>query len=202
MNTTPTTPASSNQRRRKLMAIAAGGVVLGIGTAVTLASWTDNETATGDFAAGQFAMESSQDGTAFTDTTPAGQALKLSFSELASNLSPQDETSAIYALRLAPGSDYQAAVSGYVESSGSAADNLSYTIQRVSDIAGTETVGAPLVSGEALDGGTTHENMFTLDALDTVVYLKVTVAADDGLAQNETATATWNLTGTSGESLS
>ncbi|WP_221586221.1 SipW-dependent-type signal peptide-containing protein [Microbacterium sp. G2-8] len=198
----PTSPEDRTQRRRKLLAITAGGLVLGVGAAVTLAAWTDTEVAVGDFAAGQFALESSTNGTTFTDTTPPENALTLSFDELAQNLSPDDQASAVYAVPLDQASSYQATVAGSVSATGSAADNLTYTVQQVTDIAGGTTVGGALVTGEAVTAGTTHEGMFTLDALDEIVYLKVSVSADSDLGQGETASVTWNLTGTSGESLS
>ena len=44
---------AENTKRRKVLAILAGGLVLGVGTAVTLAAWNDSEFASGDFAAGR-----------------------------------------------------------------------------------------------------------------------------------------------------
>lgn len=193
---------SRARRRRKLLSITAGGLVLGVGAVVTLASWTDTEVAAGDFAAGRFALESSLDGTNFTDHTPPAEPLTLSFGSLAQNLSPNEEASAVYALRLDQASTYTAEVAGTVTASGSAADNLSYTIERVSDIAGGTPIGSPLVSDEPVSAGTAHDNLFGLTSTSDVVYLKVTVAADDSLGQAETADVTWTLTGTSGESLS
>ena len=46
---------------RRLRAILAGGLVLGVGAAVTLAAWTDQETASGSFNASVFNTESSVD---------------------------------------------------------------------------------------------------------------------------------------------
>lgn len=199
--TTTVTGRDPAQRRRKLLAVTAGGLVLGIGAAVTLASWTDTEVAAADFGAGTFALESSTDGETFGDHTPPAEALTLSFDELAQNLSPQDEATAVYAVRLDQASTYAATVSGSVAATGNAADNLSYTIEQVSDIDGGTSVGSALVTDEAVTAGTAHEGMFDLTALSDVVYLKVTVAADDDLGQGETADVTWTLTGTSGESL-
>lgn len=188
------------QRRRKLLALTAGGLVLGIGGAMTLASWTDSEVADGSFAAGSFALESSTDGTTFTDTTAPAAPLTLNFGDLAENLSPTDTATAVYAVRLDQSSDYTAIVDGAVSASGSAADNLSYSIEQVSDIDATDTVGT-LVNGESVTAGTTHAALFDLGSRSDVVYLKVTVAADSELAQGESADVTWTLTGTSGESL-
>lgn len=50
------------QRRRKIQALAAGGLVLGVGATATLAAWNDTETTTGTFAAGQFVLEANTSG--------------------------------------------------------------------------------------------------------------------------------------------
>lgn len=49
--------AERGQRRRKIQALAAGGLVLGVGASATLAAWTDKAMSTGQFTAGQFAIE-------------------------------------------------------------------------------------------------------------------------------------------------
>ncbi|APX33549.1 hypothetical protein BH708_13445 [Brachybacterium sp. P6-10-X1] len=188
-----------SQRRRKLLAITAGGLVLGLGGVLTLASWTDTESAQGSFAAGSFALESSSDGETFAATAPESP-LTLDFDGLADNLSPSDSATAVYAVRLEQSSDYAATVDGAVTATGTAADNLTFTIQQVNDIDATETIGT-MISSESVTGGTTHDDIFDLTSLEEVVYLKVTVTADSELAQNETADVTWTLTGTSGSSL-
>jgi|GEM_PF-919910 len=50
------------QRRRKIQALAAGGLVLGVGASATLAAWTDYETAAGEFVTGQFNLEANTGG--------------------------------------------------------------------------------------------------------------------------------------------
>lgn len=49
-------------RRRQAKALLAGGLVLGVGATATFAAWTDQEQATGEFHAGQFAIEANVDG--------------------------------------------------------------------------------------------------------------------------------------------
>lgn len=54
-----------NQRRlrnRRIKAVLAGGLVFGIGSAATLAAWTDTEEASGSFEAGTFNIELAVDG--------------------------------------------------------------------------------------------------------------------------------------------
>lgn len=57
------------QKSRKIRAIAAGGAVLGLGAAITLAAWSDSEFAFGEFATGSFQIESSLDGTSWENTS-------------------------------------------------------------------------------------------------------------------------------------
>ncbi|MFI2105342.1 SipW-dependent-type signal peptide-containing protein [Isoptericola sp. NPDC019693] len=200
-NLAPTTAQAAEpaRRRRKLLALGAGGLVLGIGAVVTMAAWTDTEVATGDFAAGSFGLQSSADGADFADHDTSAEALTISFGDLAQNLSPTDSATAVYAVRLDPASTYGADVTGVVEASGAAADNLTYTVQQVDDIDGSTAQGT-LVSSESVQATGSHD-LFTLDALSDVVYLKVTVTADEDLAQGETATVLWTLTGESTTSL-
>ncbi|GAA1869840.1 SipW-dependent-type signal peptide-containing protein [Brevibacterium marinum] len=49
-------------RNRRIKAVLAGGLVYGIGSAATLASWTDTEEASGSFEAGTFNIELAVDG--------------------------------------------------------------------------------------------------------------------------------------------
>lgn len=53
---------TARHRRRKIQALAAGGLVLGVGATATVASWTDQENAFGEFEAGQFQIEATTDG--------------------------------------------------------------------------------------------------------------------------------------------
>ncbi|GAA1537802.1 hypothetical protein GCM10009691_11280 [Brevibacterium picturae] len=49
-------------RNRRIKAVLAGGLVFGIGSAATLAAWTDTEEASGSFEAGTFNIELAVDG--------------------------------------------------------------------------------------------------------------------------------------------
>ncbi|GEC74299.1 SipW-dependent-type signal peptide-containing protein [Microbacterium maritypicum] len=83
--------------QRKVLAVLAGGLVLGVGTAVTLAAWNDSEFANGTFTAGAFNLQGSTDGTAYADHDSAGSAATLAFTlpaGLVGNMSP---TSSVYA---------------------------------------------------------------------------------------------------------
>lgn len=54
---------------RKIAAVLAGGLVLGIGAATTMAAWTDSQYAKATFTAGVFKLESSADGSTWAKHT-------------------------------------------------------------------------------------------------------------------------------------
>ncbi|WP_241726765.1 SipW-dependent-type signal peptide-containing protein [Dietzia sp. SLG310A2-38A2] len=64
---TPDAQLKQQERSRKRKAILAGGVVLGLGAAVTLAAWSDDVFAGGTFNTGSFELQGSTNGTAFAD---------------------------------------------------------------------------------------------------------------------------------------
>jgi predicted ribosomally synthesized peptide with SipW-like signal peptide len=63
----PSTSRGRRIRALRLRAVLAGGLVLGVGAAVTLASWTDNEFAAGSFSSSVFDTQSSVNGAAYAD---------------------------------------------------------------------------------------------------------------------------------------
>lgn len=56
-----------NKSGHKVAALLAGGLVLGIGAATTLAAWSDSQHATATFTAGVFSLVSSADGSTWVD---------------------------------------------------------------------------------------------------------------------------------------
>ena len=182
--------------------------MLGVGAAVPLAAWTDQEWATGEFGAGSFNVEGSTDGTTFTDHASAEGAAELAFElPAAENLSPGDTVAAPFVLRLDEATSYDATVE-LTDATGEGANaaNLSYGIVSVDSAAecsdtatGTDIVPA----GTALDA-TTGATTFDLAAgadgaagAETTLCFQVTAGPD--LAQSETGTATWGFTATSVE---
>lgn len=207
--TESTASPTASSRGRKIRAILAGGVVLGVGAAVTLAAWTDQEWATGNFGAGSFNIQGSTTGAEadFTDHESQGGAATLDFQVGADNLAPGDTVAAPFVLRTDAATTYGATVElTSAVGEGPNAANLTYGITQVGSVAectegatGTEIVPA----GTALDSvaGATG---FTLDAgadgaAGTPVVLCFQVTAGDALTQGETGTASWELTATSVE---
>lgn len=72
--------------RRRVQAVLAAGLVLGIGTAATLAAWTDSENATGSFGSSVFGTESQSAGSPTYASNTASPGAALSFD--ASAMSP------------------------------------------------------------------------------------------------------------------
>ncbi|WP_431710409.1 SipW-dependent-type signal peptide-containing protein [Glutamicibacter uratoxydans] len=201
-------PTTRKHTSRKVKALLAGGLVLGVGAAVTLAAWTDTEWATGNFSAGTFGIEGSTDGAAYDDHETVGEAATLTFNLTGGeNLSPGDVTSAPFALRTIVGTSYGASVElTSAVSDGPNAANLTYGIVTVADAAACnpEATGTAIVpAGTALDsfaGAATFDlAAATTEAAGTAVTLCFQVAAGDDLIQGETASASWEFIGTSVE---
>lgn len=202
------TVAKTSTRSRKFKAILAGGIVLGVGAAVTLAAWTDQEWAEGIFGAGDFNVEGSTDGTNFDDHTSSDGAASLSFELPASdNLSPGDAVAAPFVLRLDEATTYDATVDlTSAAGTGDNASHLTYGIVQVAN-AGACEVGATgtqiVPSGTALSA-TTGKQGFNLaagadGAAGASVTLCFTVTAGDDLTEGDAATAQWQFTATSAE---
>lgn len=106
-----TSPAAGQRSRKapKVRAVLAGGLVRGIGAAITLAAWNDSEFVEETFTAGAFNLKGSTDGTTFTENPVAAPAL-LGFTATTANISPGDVASAPFAVRLDAASTYGATV--------------------------------------------------------------------------------------------
>ena len=105
-----TDQVQKSNRKRKVRALLAGGLVLGVGAAVTLAAWSDNVFANSDFATGDARWELQGN----VETTPLSEAGWLDYDvspgggiafplPLKNNLTPGDVVRAPLAIRLAPG---------------------------------------------------------------------------------------------------
>ena len=124
--------AKRRRRSRMIRAILAGGLVLGVGTAVTLAAWNDSEYVTGTFTAGTFNMQgSTTNGTTFIDH-PVGTPGTLSFTVAPLLMSPGDTVYAPFALRLAANTTNNAnvVITPPAGTTGTIATNLTYEVVR------------------------------------------------------------------------
>lgn len=202
-------PNATPNRGRKIRALLAGGLVLGVGAAVTLAAWTDEEWAVGNFGAGTFNIQGSTTGedADFTDHPSEDEAAELSFEVDADNLSPNDTVAAPFVLRTDADTSYDATVdltSAFGD--GANAANLSYGIVQVDTVeeCTVDATGTNIVPGgtalDTIDGASEFElTAGEADAAGTPVTLCFQVTAGEDLVQGETATATWGFTATSVE---
>ena len=186
---------------KRVKAILAGGLVLGIGAAVTLAAWNDSEFASGNFAAGTFDMVGSTDGTTFANHTSAPGA-PLAFSANFGNLSPNTTVAAPFVVHLTPATTSDATVSAFsAAGSGTAAANLTYGVVRVASVAActpgaTGTTVVP--AGTAMSSVTGASTFPLVKSVDHVVaganvFLCIQVTAGGSLAQGTSATGTWQF---------
>ncbi|MEJ6488168.1 SipW-dependent-type signal peptide-containing protein [Leucobacter sp. USCH14] len=186
------TATGSKQGWTKARAILAGGLVLGVGAAITLAAWTDNEWATGIFGSGNFGIEGSTDGTTFADHPTEAEAEELAFTVGAENLAPDDVVYAPFAVQLERDSTYDAEVT--------IAQAIDPALVGVTaDYVFTGTLGC----SEAAYAAGTDENAatFTLDSLADVQNVCFRVTAGDDLPQGVTGEITWNFAAVSGDAL-
>lgn len=192
-------------RGRKAKALLAGGLVLGVGAAITLAAWTDNEWVSNIFTAGQFNVQGSTNGTDYADHASEASAAELSFAGDFDSLEPEETVYAGFWVRLAAGTTSPATlVLSDFDGSGTAAAEIDYAIYA---IAAGATCDATTATGTAIASGTLSDTTGT----STSVSLAAPVSPDPGvaqqlcfavtssadLAQNTTATGTWHFTATS-----
>ena len=184
--------------------------MLGLGAAITLAAWTDQEFASGTFTAGKFNLVGSADGTTFDDhdSTDPGVPAALAFSTNFDNLSPSTTVAAPYVLHL-DATTTVAATGSLVTAAGtgSSLTHLTYEVIEVASVAactpsatGSETI-APSAAFGADVTGTTEDYTLAAGDGDTVagadVFLCIQVTSDATLPQGSTATATWQFSATS-----
>ena len=186
-------------RSRKVRAILAGGLVLGLGAAVTLAAWNDSEFAKGTFTSGSLNIQGSVDGDIFEDhTTPEGASVL--FSLETGDLAPGDVYSAPFAVRLDEGSTKPANVTLTSGDGSATPDGLKYRVFETEGF-GCSTPTAPpeLVVGAGTPVGTVPANTsFSLAPgagvlPGTAKTLCFEVTADDDLAQETTSEVVWHF---------
>ena len=189
---------------RRIRALLAGGLVLGLGTAVTLASWNDSEFASGTFASGVFGIEgSSTNGTTFSDHSTSGTAAALTFTVTPTSLAPSDIVYSPFAVRLAANATNNANIVLSNAGTTGTLTGLTYQVIQPSTwgcsaattgttivAAGTALTASPTASTISLTKGTTGNP-------GAPAYLCVIVTAGATLVQGSTGTATWQLTATS-----
>ena len=200
----------ARRRARKIKAILAGGLVLGIGSAATLAAWTDNESTAGSFTAGRFAIQTS------VNKTDWDTAAQMSFN--ASNMYPGAVVYAPVYVRTTGVSTYKAIItvsSEAISNPNELATNLNYkaVVQTIAvDALGSYTCNANTFSGATFVYGGASSQVALAEANtsketseaaeqggNVLAYcFQVTLAANTPTAaQGQSATKTWTFTGQS-----
>ncbi|MGC5054436.1 SipW-dependent-type signal peptide-containing protein [Micromonospora sp. DT48] len=194
--------SSSPGGRRKLKAVLAGGLALGIGATISLAAWNDSEYATGTFTAGTFNIEGSTDDSVWAEHDTPGTAAALVFSTGFDNISPGDAVAAPFAVRLTADTTYDATVTvASATPSLPAFAGLTYGIATVPTFADcSETPTSPIwivPQGTALDSvagaATFNLTQGPPPAPGAPAYLCFVVTADGALVQGSSVTETWQL---------
>lgn len=201
--------APSRTRRRKVLAILAGGVVVGIGAAYTLANWNDSEFAGGTFSTGTFNLEGSLDDATYADHATADAAAQLDAVEFVSetsNMSPGETAYDSFFVRL----DEDTTVGGTVAQASIAAtgasDEFSYKVVALGP--GEPCDASRIDLGTVLgEGATLTENTATgtvdvapgADGPGLAWQLCIEVQAAEDLTQGAATTATWEFQATSAD---
>lgn len=210
-------PTARGTRSRKFKAILAGGLVLGVGAAITLAAWNDSEFAAGTFSAGTFDLEGSTTSSTagYTDHDTAGGAAGLVFTTPFDNLAPEDVVYAPFWLRLAADTttDATLVVESVTTTDGTGANSadLSYSVYQLAtatatcDAAGV-AAGVELAAGADLttDAAISSEDVALAGGTPVTdagapVQLCIVVTAGAGLEEGGVTTSTWQFTATSTE---
>lgn len=194
---------SMSPGRRKIAALLAGGLVLGIGAAATMAAWTHSQYASATFTSGIFKLESRTNGTAWHDnpeSTPAQLAVDVS------SLTPGDSGIAYLDIRTTPlstlgGNTVLQAATKSADSNAGLVDALQIRAKAlpsgttcnaasISDAVFAEALAAPVVGG--------MQQLSPAGANDIRYCLQIRMKANpDPAIQGKTATLTWNVIGTS-----
>lgn len=188
---------TKTKRRGMIRAILAGGLVLGVGAAITLATWNDSEFATGNFASGSFNIQGATDdpesSPTWEDHATSDAAATVSFTVDAANLSPGDTVYAPFSMRVDPTKDsYDAEVvpgETPVATDGTLAPSLT-----------TETYVSSYADCVSGSPGSTTFSTLTLakDSTAQTLCLAVTMSEDaDTTMQGQTGSATWQFDATS-----
>lgn len=193
-----------NRGSRKIAAVLAGGLVLGVGTMATLASWNDSEFAGATFTSGKFDLEGSTDNGS-TYAQHSSSAGVITFTSPASNLSPGDIVNASFPVRLAAGTTNNASLRIGSIGIGGGYTGVSIIVWQNTTSNDCNATYTPTTMMGFLDGATYNAGpwtpQLTKGATAAVpgapVYVCFKMIAGNNLPQGQVTTQTWTLTATS-----
>ena len=191
-------------RSRRWRAVLAGGLVLGVGAAVTLAAWNDSEYGSASFTAGKFDIVGAVDGATFSSHATAGAAAALNFQLAPTAMAPGNATYALFSVKTANPS-----VAGTLQLTAGTpggtglATYLTYGVRTISGTtcnATTYAAGTAVVAdGSALTANGATTQAVTANGAAQVNYcIAVTLPTTaPNAAQGLTMSQTWQIQGTS-----
>lgn len=191
-------------RSRRWRAVLAGGLVLGIGTAVTLAAWNDSEYGSASFTAGRFDIVGAVDGSTFSSHATTGAAAALNFQLAPTAMAPGNATYALFSVKTANPS-----VAGTLQLTAGTpggtglATYLTYGVRTISGTtcnATTYAAGTAVVAdGSALtaNGATTQAVTANGGAQVNYCFAVTLPTTAPNAAQGLTMSQTWQIQGTS-----
>ncbi|MFD6815416.1 SipW-dependent-type signal peptide-containing protein [Microbacterium sp. NPDC060132] len=191
-------------RSRRLRALLAGGLVLGIGTTATLAAWNDSEFGSATFTAGRFDLVGATDGVTFSSHATTGAAAALNFQLPPTAMAPGTTTYALFSVKTASPS-----VAGVLQLTAGTpggtglASSLTYGVRAIAGTtcsAATYPGGTAVVAdGSALTAGGASTQAVSANGASVVNYcFAVTLPTTaPNTAQGLTMTQTWQIQGTS-----
>ncbi|WP_424936301.1 MULTISPECIES: SipW-dependent-type signal peptide-containing protein [Bacteria] len=190
-------------RWRRARAILASGLVLGVGTAVTLAAWNDAEYGAATFTAGRFGIVGATDGSTFTEHSSVGAAATLSFQAPPTAMAPGQTVYTLFSVKT-----LNPSVAGTVQllagtPTGGLAGMLRYGVRA---IGGTTCNATSYAAGTAVvpDGSALATNgsgslPLPADGASAVSYcFAITLPSGaDNSAQGQTMSQTWQFSAVS-----
>lgn len=189
----------------RVRALLAGALVLGVGGTLTLAAWTDTETAQGVFTASKFGIQGSTDGVAFSDHPGTGPAA-LSFAVTPTAMSPGTTSYARFVVKTLADTNVTGSLtlSAATVTGTGLGSYLRYGVRTIpagsACNATTFAAGTVVVAtNSALSVSGTGTQALAAAGASPVTYC-FAVTLPDGTAnaaQGLSATANWTLTGTS-----
>jgi predicted ribosomally synthesized peptide with SipW-like signal peptide len=196
--------ASRRLALHRLRAVLAGGLVLGIGSAVTLAAWNDSEHGTATFTAGTFGIVGAADGTTFAEHPAASSPALLTFQVTPTALAPGTTTYALFSVRTRnPSIAGTVALTAGAGNGAGLGQHLTYGVRTIAGTAcdaGSFASGTVLVpSGSPLTAGAATAQPLRRDGQDQINYcfaVSLPATATDA-AQGQTLTARWEFPATS-----
>lgn len=199
-------------KQRRVLAILAGGLVLGVGAAVTLAAWNDSEFAGGTFTAGAFNLEGSTTGATAgyadhnTDDGDTAAGLAFQLPDSASAMAPGDVVYAPFWVRLdsTTANDATLIPASVTAGTGGNEANTSYAVRAIAPTATCDATasGTLIATGSSLDDltGATEVSLTkgtTAGTAGEPVQLCFAITAGADIVQGASATAVWQFTATS-----